>query len=89
MAKNRLLAAKHDKAKVQRAAAFNDVMLKEASYSVPMTDRAALICAIARREDVVSIGGRAIRKIKQGVNGLNAAKRQPDARMPSIIAMHF
>jgi len=89
MAKNRLLAAKHDKAKVQRAAAFNDLMLKEACYSAPMTDRTALICTIARREDVMSVGGRTIRKIKQGVNGRNVAKRQPDARMPSIIAMHF
>lgn len=89
MAKNRNIAMKHDKAKGQRAAAFQDVMMKEAMNAPRMTDQEALICAIARREDTCAIAGRVIRKVKAGVTGRNVAKIQPAALVPSIIAAHF
>ena len=80
---------KHDQAKGQRAAAFHDVMMKEAMTAHRMTDQEALICAIARREDTIAISGRAIRKVKAGVCARNIAKIQPAAMIPSIIAAHF
>lgn len=89
MAKNRNIAMKHDKAKGQRAAAFQDVLMKEAMNATPMSDQTALICMIASRQDTASIGGRRIRVVPQGVNGQNVAKRAPDLAKPAIIAMHF
>ncbi len=89
MAKNRNIAMKHDKARTQRAAAFYDVMMKEAMTAPRMTDQEALICAIARRDDTIAIAGRVIRKVKAGVCGRNVAKRQPAVLVPSIIAAHF
>lgn len=89
MAKNRNLAAKHDRAKSERAAAFHDVMMKEAVNAVRLTDQEALVCAIARREDTYAIGGRVIRKVKAGVCGRNIAKRQPAMLVPAIIAAHW
>ena len=89
MAKNRNIAMKHDKAKGQRAAAFNDLLLKEAMNATPISDQTLLVCMIASRQDTSSIGGRRIRVVPQGVNGQNVAKRAPDLAKPSIVAMHW
>lgn len=87
--KNRNLAAKNDRAKRERMEWAYGEMLKTVATAPRLTDGEALVAAIARREDVVAIGGRAIRKIKDGVCGRNVAKRQPDAIVPAIIAAHW
>jgi hypothetical protein len=89
MAKNRNIAMKHEKAKGQRAAAFQDVLMKEAMNATRATDQEALICAIARREDTCAIAGRVIRKVKVGVCARNIAKLQPAMMVPAVIAMHW
>ena len=83
------MTAKFEKAKGQRAAAFQVVLMQEAMNATRITDQTALICAIASRQDTASIGGRRIRVVPQGVTGQNVAKRAPDLAKPSIIAMHF
>ena len=87
--KNRNLAAKHDRAKRERSEWAYGEMLKTVITAPRLTDQEALVSAIARRADTVAIGGRAVRVIKEGVNGRNVAKRQPDARIPAIIAAHW
>lgn len=86
---NRNMAAKHDKAKRERSAWAYGEMLKGVLTESRLTDGEALVAAIARREDTIAIGGRVIRKVKAGVTGQNVAKRQPDARIPSVISAHW
>lgn len=90
MAKNRLLAAKNDKAKGERAAAFGALLLKEAAYNPPrMSDQQALVCAIARRADVTSVGGRAIRVMPDGVTSKNVMVKAPACATTPIISAHW
>lgn len=86
---NRNLAVKADKAKGQRMEWAYGERAKEAARAIPMSDQTRLIAALASRDDVVSVAGRAVRVVKAGVCGRNVAKRQPEILVPSIIAAHW